>query len=237
MCTGFINRGDDIVFGFNLDIDPAVWNYKLVKNNDIFSVKITVGKTSYFTHGVNRQGCFSNLPYMNDYNGSSNKAVIKKERIDLLTDRYLRGKYSYSDVLNIVENKAVVNIPNGSMHSLIANKSGDAIIVEPGYGYKTVLDRYAVLTNFPVLTQVNKFEPYFGKERYDKAVDFLEANPNITAEEGLDLLKSVTQDGQWATRISFTYSANENCVYYVTDRNFGDVHTHYFTENRHIGLD
>ncbi len=35
---------------------------------------------------------------------------MKKERIDLLTDKYLRGKYSFSDVLDIAKNK-VINFP------------------------------------------------------------------------------------------------------------------------------
>ncbi len=65
MCTSFAFRGKDLLYGYSLDIDPAVWNFSLKKNKNIFTVVITVGKTTYYSHGVNSLGHFANVPYMN----------------------------------------------------------------------------------------------------------------------------------------------------------------------------
>ena len=47
MCTGFMKKGEDLLYGFNLDIDPAVWTFSLYKNKEIFTVGIKVGSTLY----------------------------------------------------------------------------------------------------------------------------------------------------------------------------------------------
>lgn len=229
MCTGFVKKGKDILFGFNLDIDPAVWNFDVYKNADYFTIGIKVGGTLYFTHGVNKEGNFGNVPYMNDYEHGKYKVIKNKERIDLLTDRFIRNKYSYGDVLNIVKTKTIVNVPRNSMHSLLATKDGNVLLVEPEYGYKEIADSFAVITNFPLLCKVEKYEPFFGKERYDTAERILSsADEDFSAIDGLNLLKAVKQDGQWATRVSFVYSANENCVYYVQNCDFDHPQKHFF---------
>ncbi len=227
MCTGIFRKGKDIIYGFNLDIDPNVWNYSVYKAEDYFTVGIRVGKTLYFTHGVNKEGHFSNLPYMNDYTETKGRNSKNRERIDLLTDRYIRNKYSFADVLEILATKEVVNIPKGSMHSLIGNGQGRVIIVEPGYGYKEVTDNYAVITNYPLLGKCTKFDPWFGKERFDIASEMLKnTTEDFSALDALKILREVKQEGIWATRVSFVYSRNENCVYYVMNNDYDHVSKH-----------
>ena len=29
MCTGFVRKGKDLIYGFNLDIDPNVWSFDI----------------------------------------------------------------------------------------------------------------------------------------------------------------------------------------------------------------
>ncbi len=230
MCTGFIKKGNDLLFGFNLDIDPAVWKFGLYKTQDYFTVGIKVGSTLYFTHGVSKEGHFANVPYMNDYNNGKYRVVKNKERIDLLTDRYIRNKYSFDDVMNIVGTKTIVNIPNGSMHSLIGDAEGHILLVEPGYGFKQIADDYAVITNFPLLIEMDDYSsPFYGKDRYDMAVSVLSAGgDSFTASDGMQLLRSVKQEGQWGTRISFVYSQNEHTVYYCMEGVFDKIEKHVF---------
>ena len=230
MCTGFIKKGNDLLFGFNLDIDPTVWRFGLYKTPDYFTVGIKVGSTLYFTHGVSKEGHFANLPYMNDSDNGKYRAVKNKERIDLLSDRYIRNKYSFDDVMNIVGTKTIVNIPNGSMHSLIGDAEGHILLVEPGYGFKEITDDYAVITNFPLLIELDDYSsPFYGKDRYDTAVGILSAGgDSFTASDGMKLLSNVKQEGQWATRISFVYSQNEHTVYYCMEGDFDKIETHTF---------
>ena len=36
MCTRFVYRGDDVITGFNFDIDLDVWDHKIIKEKDCF---------------------------------------------------------------------------------------------------------------------------------------------------------------------------------------------------------
>jgi len=224
MCTAFIKNGDDLLYGYNLDIDPAVWNYSLIIKKNIFSVGIKVGKTLYYTHGVNSCGNFGNLPYMNGETGTStrDKDIY---RIDLLVDRYIKNKISYGDITEIINTKKVINLPNVSLHSLIGDKNGNILLIEPDYGYKKNEKNYAVASNFPIIPTLDDYtNPFYGKDRYDKATEILEKSDNtFSVYDGLKLLKEVSQTGQWGTRISFVYSRNKNAVYYCFDGNFDEI--------------
>lgn len=225
MCTAIFKKSGDTLFGYNLDLDPSVWNYKLKKTSDLFSVTIKVGSTVYYTHGVNSNGQFANLPYMNgEVNGSSG-AGSNRYRIDLLVDRYIKGKLQFADVLETVKTKQIVNLPNSSMHSLFGDGKGHILLVEPDLGYREISDDFAVVTNFPILKQPADFDnPFYGKDRFDKAVEILSKNDeNFSVSDALRLLESVKQTGQWGTRLSFVYSANENAVYYCENGEFNRI--------------
>ncbi len=230
MCTGFIKKGNDLLYGFNLDIDPSVLSFDLYKTDDYFSVGIKVGGTLYLTHGVNKEGQFSNLPYANDETHGIYRRGKSVERIDLLTDRYIKNEYSYEDILEILKTKPMVNVPRGSMHSLIGNRDGHILLVEPGNGYQEIKENHAVITNFPLLCPLDDYSnPFYGKDRYDKATKILqESGSGFSALDGIKLLEQVAQDGTWATRVSFVYSKNEHCVYYVLDRDFNHIQKHFF---------
>lgn len=233
MCTAIAKKGDDLIYGFNLDIDPDTWKFGLYKTNNYFTVGITAGRTLYFTHGVTADGNFGNVPYMN-----SDTFPVKKgagrERIDLMTDRYIRGKYSFGDIENIAATKEIVCIPAAAMHSLVGNGSGDFLIIEPGFSNRRVNGDFAVITNFPVTAELSDYSnPFYGKDRYDKAYSVLRSSGrDFSAADALELLYSVRQEGRWATRISFVYSGNENAVYYFLNGDIKNVQVHSFKNGK-----
>ena len=222
MCTAFAFKGNDILYGYNLDVDPTVWDWRLVKKKDVFTVAIRVGSTTYYTHGVRSGGAFADLPYMNGEENGGFGTGRGQHRIDLLVDRYLRGKYSDPDVREIVKTREITNPRGGSMHSLFGNAAGDFLLVEPGYGAREIGDNHAVVTNFPILTELPDYSnPFYGKDRRDIAESVLAAaGADFSAGDGMELLREVCQSGQWGTRLSFVYSQNENAVLYCTDGDF-----------------
>ena len=124
-------------------------------------------------------------------------------------------------------------MPDLSFHSLSADKEGHIMILEPGNGYSIIREKYATLSNFAALELPADFEPsrfgYYGKDRYDKAMDILRnSTDDFSVQDGLHLLREVKQEGNWATRVSFVYAANENAVYYALERNFDQVKRHQF---------
>lgn len=230
MCLAIAYRGNDLLYGFNLDIDPFVWQFSILQTKSVFGVGITVGKRTYLVHGVTRDGKFGNVPYMNGEPFSVPRGALR-ERIDLMNDRYLRGKYSFADIQEILRTKVVCNLPAATMHSLIGNGAGDFLIVEPGYGARSVRERFAVLSNFPVLTELpDDSNPFYGKDRYDKAISVLSsAGDDFSVEDALRLLSKTKQTGTWATRVSFVFSRNQNTVFFFRNGDLSQIETHSFS--------
>ena len=231
MCTGFVYKGKDLLYGFNLDIDPNVWSFDVYKTKNYFTVGIKVGSTTYFTHGVNRNGNFGNLPYMNGEEFKCPKGCAK-QRIDLLIDKYIRGKISFDEIRDIVSTKTLTNAPAASMHSLVGDIDGNILLLEPGYGIKEIDEKYGVIANFPALARLNNYDnPFYGKERYDTVSKALaKADDDFSADDALGLLEKVKQTGQWATRVSFVYSRNDNSVHYCLDNRFDEISVHEFAK-------
>ncbi len=229
MCLAIAFKGNDLLYGFNFDVDPAVWQYSVHKTKELFAIGITVGKTTYYVHGINKNGSFGNTPYMNGTPIPPPKG-LRRERIDLMNDRYVRGRYAFSDIEDILQSKAIVNIPAATMHSLIGSGAGEMLIVEPGYGSKNVKENFAVLSNFPVLTELPDYDnPFYGKDRYDKAVSVLSKAPAaFSAEDALHLLNEAKQEGKWGTRVSFVWSRNQNTVSYFLNGDSSHMETHRF---------
>ena len=46
---------------------------------------------------------------------------------------------------------------------------------------------------------------------------------HFTVNNAFSILQAVCQEGIWATRVSFVYSAEENAVYYVQNNNFSQI--------------
>lgn len=40
MCTRFVYHGDDLITGFNFDIDLSVWKHKVIKERERFYIGI-----------------------------------------------------------------------------------------------------------------------------------------------------------------------------------------------------
>ena len=71
--------------------------------------------------------------------------------------------------------------------------------------------------------------PFYGKDRYDKATQILKESKNsFSVDDALNLLKQCKQEGQWGTKVSFVYSKNNNVVYYCLNGNFNEVLVHNF---------
>ena len=230
MCTAIAYKGNDLIYGFNLDIDPAVWKHDVYITKNYFSIGITLGNTTYLTHGVTNNGVFANLPYMNGP-AESYSIDIKKHRIDLIVDKIIRGKMNISEVIDILnsEKQCIASPKNLSFHSLLGDTNGNILLVEPGIGYKEIENNYAVITNFPVLKEGNYSEIYFGKDRYAKAKYELEnITNNLEIDKALDILYSVRQEGKWATRVTFVYSQNENSVFYYLNNQRNNIQIHKF---------
>ena len=85
--------------------------------------------------------------------------------------------------------------------------------------------RYSLITNYSILAPEST-RPFVMPEddRYEKASKMLNIYGNhFTVNNAFSILQAVCQEGIWATRVSFVYSAEENAVYYVQNNNFSQI--------------
>ena len=259
MCTAFVRKGKDVIVGFNMDINLGAVNYDVYVEPDQFyvgvnpaGVRVTYpelaknyakgGELSVIRiHGINHKGNFGNCLNNMRFTKAPFKSDTNVISIDQVVDSYISGTNTLEDVIRIANEKEIVNLPKGSvempdlaMHSLLADREGKIMILEPGNGYSFIQEKYAVLSNFSMLELPGDFcdenAKYYGKDRYDKAMRILRnSSDDFSVEDGMRLLRTVKQEGIWATRVSFVYSNNENAVYYCMERDFDHVIRHRFT--------
>lgn len=147
-----------------------------------------------------------------------------------LTESFIKGVITLDDVLNIVQNNRIVYAPDATMQAMLSDKKGRVLIIEPGLGYRLEKAQYSLITNYSILSpEITK--PYIvsGDDRFERADELLKhCNDSFSVAEAFQILKSVKQEGIWATRVSFVYSVNENRVYYVENNDFEYVTKYQF---------
>lgn len=151
MCTAFVRKGNDVIVGFNMDINIGAFEYKVFKEKDMFYIGVIMNNELELPEGMK-------LPYSID----SKNGVCKVHGVS--------SKGNFGNMLG-----------------------------------------------------------YYGKDRYDIAMHFLRnSDDDFQVEDGLKILKATKQEGNWATRVSFVYSNNENAVYYCLEGDFEHVSKHQF---------
>lgn len=231
MCTRFVYNGNDTIVGFNFDIDLAVWTHTVIGEKDRFCIGIKMPDGDYHSfHGINRNGNVGTLLYVN---GNEKGKYIADEKcciISELTESFIKDKITLDDAINIVQNNKVVYAPDTTMQAMLSDKNGRVLIVEPGLGYRLEQAKYSLLTNYSVLSPETT-KPYIasGDDRFESADEQLKkCNKDFSVIEAFNILKSVKQEGLWATRVSFVYSVNENKVYYIQNNAFEHISEYQF---------
>ena len=139
---------------------------------------------------------------------------------DTIPDRLTKVDKDYPD------NK----LTDATMQAMLSDKKGRVLIIEPGLGYRLEKAQYSLITNYSILSpEITK--PYIvsGDDRFERADELLKhCNDSFSVAEAFQILKSVKQEGIWATRVSFVYSVNENRVYYVENNDFEYVTKYQF---------
>ncbi len=223
MCTRFVYRGNDIITGFNFDIDLSVWTHKVMREKDRFYIGILRPDGVYHSyHGINRNGNAGTLLYVH---GNPAGAYQKNENcvtIADLTEQFIRAQLSFDEVLQIVKSKKITYASDASMQAMLSDIHGRVLIIEPGLGYREEYKRYSLITNYSLMKpeSTEKFIVQ-GDDRYERALRLLESCENsFSISDAFALLYAVRQEGEWATRVSFVYSVKEHAVYYTENNHF-----------------
>lgn len=231
MCTRFVYNGNDTIVGFNFEIDLSEWTHTVITEENRFFIGIKMPDDKYHSfHGINRNGNVGTLLYVNGNENAKYTSDPMSYSIADLTENYIKGEISIDDALNIVQNRKIVYAPDATMQAMLSDKNGRILIIEPGIGYRFEHTKYSLLTNYSVL-RPETTRPYIvpGDDRFERARQMLEKQSDaFSVSDGLEILKSVRQEGLWATRVSFVYSVRENEVYYVLNNEFENIEKYNF---------
>lgn len=231
MCTRFVYNGNDLITGFNFDIDLSVWNHKVITEKDRFYIGILRPDGRYHSyHGINQNGNVGTLLYVHGNDKGEYKCGSDYMTIVDLTENFIQAELSFDDVLEILNTKKITYAPDAAMQAMLSDISGRVLIIEPGIGYQEEKKQYSLITNYSILAPESTQEFIVaGDNRYEQALQFLEeCNDIFSVSDGFSLLQKVHQEGLWATRVSFVYSANEQAVYYTENNQYEHIKKYSF---------
>lgn len=226
MCTRFVYHGDDMITGFNFDIDLDVWNHKVIKEKNCFYIGILRPdgiRHSY--HGVNQNGNVGTLLYVHGNPEGAYQSRLDFMTIADLTEQFIRAEITFDEALCIVKTKHIVYAQDATMQAILSDAQGRVLIVEPGIGYREENKRYSLITNYSLL-RPDSTAPYIvlGDDRYERAICLLnQCGPGFSVSDAFSILRNVRQEGAWASRVSFVYSVKEQAVFYVENSHFDQV--------------
>lgn len=226
MCTRFIYHGNDMLTGFNFDIDPAVWNHKVTAEKDRFYIGILRPDGKYHSyHGVHQNGNVGTLLYVHGNPDGSYQDGKDCMTIADLTEQFIKAQLSFDEALQIVRTKKITYAPDATMQAMLSDVHGRVLMIEPGIGYREERKRYSLATNYSLLKpESTRNFIVEGDDRYERALQLLEGCGNdFSVSNAFTVLRAVRQEGIWATRVSFVYSANEQTVYYAENNHFENI--------------
>ena len=71
MCTRFVYNGNDMITGFNFDIDLSVWDHTVITEENRFYIGIKMPDGLYHSfHGINKNGnvhCYMCMTILPEY--------------------------------------------------------------------------------------------------------------------------------------------------------------------------
>ncbi len=226
MCTRFVYNGDDMITGFNFDIDLSVWKHKVIQEKDRFYIGILRPDGAYHSyHGVNKNGNVGTLLYVHGNSDGAYQDNPNCMTIADLVEQFIKAKISFDDVLQIVKSKEIIYAEDSTMQAMLSDVNGRVLIIEPGIGYRAEHKKYSLITNYSLIKpESTKNYIVVDDDRYERATQMLESyNNNFSITDAYALLYDVKQEGAWATRVSFAYSAKEQAVYYVENNCFDHI--------------
>lgn len=152
MCTRFVYHGDDVITGFNFDIDLSVWKHKAIQEKERFYIGILRPDGAYHSyHGVHKNGNAGTLLYVHGNPGGTYEDGPDCMTIADLTERFIKGQLSFDEARQMVQSKRITYAPDATMQAMLSDVHGRVLIVEPGIGYREERKRYSLMTNYSLL--------------------------------------------------------------------------------------
>ena len=147
MCTRFVYRGDDVITGFNFDIDLAQWDHRVMVEEERFYIGILrPDGARHAYHGVHRNGNTGTLLYVPGNPVGAYRDGEECLTVAQLTEQFLQARIGFEDALRLVQTKRIVYAPDATMQAMLSDQQGRTLVVEPGIGWREDRGRYSLMT-------------------------------------------------------------------------------------------
>lgn len=240
-CTSFVVYGDKIYYGMNWDY-PEVNSYLRIEDYDgylkVFNIGFDTEYGSATNASMNEDGFFTAVQDLLPDTGPT--ADIEDQDIEDMHDIARWTPFmedSVSSIRGILDSNHAAS-KYYSMHTLFADSSGDAMVLEEinGENIKTdISGSYIVMTNFAnsllrekSIDELRTLEfqglSSFGAERYYKAWSYLEEHKDsFSVEKGFELLSETAQYGYYSTQYSAVYCPETTEVFIALQGNYDHI--------------
>ncbi len=218
MCTSIVSNRKKTIIGWNLDILDM--EHKVVAENDKVYIAVndkTEGWLPLF--GANARGDFVAMPTCWPFDSRSDPTSPGCRNIIMLDIDLLLGKRTLDEIRRIAEAEPICSVPGVTFQAQLSDAGGNVLQIIPGQGYKYI-ERpvYAVLTNFSPFKGDAEKHPWMGLDRYQKAVEMLDAaNDDFDVGDCFEILKRTAQT-VCPTAVSMVFDVAEKAVYWCENR-------------------
>jgi hypothetical protein len=238
MCTSFVLYSDKTYIGMNFDISDRPIKLSMRGTGQLL-VSQKDGPSFLPAFGINRSGTFMNLLMVDPNEAGKYRRGKDCVHIIRVFDDVLAGQTSPVALGAYLRDKTVVNVPNTSVHSMVAGRDRCAYVIEPGrtnVSFDSVGGDFLVLTNFPLSDFVDRDYRDVtggGADRYKTCYEMLSENKHaFNVDQGLAILEGTSQSaGDYPTQFSMLAVPEDGIVYFAIKREFSRRYAFSFADD------
>lgn len=180
------------------------------------------------TVGMNEHGLFSSLQYQCPMIEGTPRQSEEQLYIYQLFNTATNGCASVDEAECIINSVELVNLYDLTLHVLIADPFGDALVAETGDGENLITrinGDWIVMTNFKIADFIHTPPERIvgvGDERYRRALAYIEGNySSFALPEAIGTLEAaLNTDSVWGTKASMIFDPLDRMVYIGIDGDF-----------------
>jgi penicillin V acylase-like amidase (Ntn superfamily) len=230
-CTSFAVYSNNTIYGMNFDyLSDTRLKFTITSGvqGKVFQMGALVSYDYVYLAGMNSKGLFGSCQMLfpevkpTEETGKNQISPWVFHQIVLLRFEKL------SEVKDFLNKKRVVRTVGPTLHNLVADKYGDALVVEAGETenrISRIRGRYIVMTNFPNYQLKDKNYDQadgFGADRFKIAHNYIKSNiEDFNVEKGMETLKQAQNTSErFPTRCSMVFDPDKKEIYISLERDF-----------------
>jgi len=231
-CTGFaVYGGEKPIYGMNFDYPQTELRLTVTENRcqRYFAMEFFDGNGFQPTVGMNDRGLFTSLQMQIPEQTGQNRHTAEELFVHELLS-CIRSYGSVEGVLEFVGDRRLVQWNGVTLHALVADAGGGAMIAEAGREQNEFLPiggDFIVMTNFQNAKFKDKsYKQVYGpgEDRYITAYAYIDENAgDFGLTQAFEALRLTAQDGRSPTLCSMVFDPEERCVYAAIHRDFEKI--------------